>query len=33
VDSWPDFDCPVLWVVTTKKITAATGQTVHLNDN
>jgi predicted metal-dependent peptidase len=33
VDSWPDFDCPVLWVVTTKKITAATGQTVHLDDN
>jgi predicted metal-dependent peptidase len=33
VDSWPDFDCPVLWVVTTKKIVAATGQTIHLDDN
>lgn len=33
VDSWPDFDCPVLWVVTTKGITATTGVTIHLDDN
>ena len=33
VDSWPDFDCPVLWVVTTKGITATTGITIHLDDN
>jgi predicted metal-dependent peptidase len=33
VDSWPDFDCPVLWVVTTKGITANTGVTIHLNDD
>lgn len=32
VDSWPDFDCPVLWVVTTKSITAGTGMTIHLDD-
>lgn len=32
VDSWPDFDCPVLWVVTTKNITAGTGMTIHLDD-
>ena len=31
VDSWPDFDCPVLWVVTTKNITAQTGMTIHLD--
>ena len=31
VDSWPDFDCPVLWVVTTKNITAGTGMTIHLD--
>lgn len=33
VDSWPDFDCPVLWVVTTKNITAGTGMTIHLDIN
>jgi predicted metal-dependent peptidase len=32
VDSWPTFDCPTLWVVTTKGITAPTGITIHLND-
>lgn len=31
VDSWPDFDCPVLWVVTSKNITAQTGMTIHLD--
>lgn len=31
VDSWPSFDCPTLWVVTTKNITAPSGVTVHLN--
>lgn len=33
VDSWPDFDCPVLWVVTTKSITAGTGMTIHLEED
>jgi predicted metal-dependent peptidase len=33
VDNWPDFDCPTLWVVTTKGITAKTGMTIHLDDN
>ena len=33
VDSWPDFDCPVLWVITTKGITAKTGISLHLDDN
>ena len=33
VDSWPDFDCPVLWVITTKGITARTGISLHLDDN
>lgn len=33
VDSWPDFDCPVLWVVTTKGITATTGITIHLEED
>jgi predicted metal-dependent peptidase len=33
VSSWPDFDCPVLWVITTKNITAPTGVTIHLEDN
>lgn len=33
VDSWPDFDCPTLWVVTTKKITATTGQTIHIKED
>jgi predicted metal-dependent peptidase len=31
VDSWPEFDCPTLWVVTTKNITAPTGTTIYLN--
>jgi predicted metal-dependent peptidase len=33
VNNWPDFDCPVLWVITTKNITAPTGITIHLEDN
>jgi predicted metal-dependent peptidase len=33
VNNWPDFDCPVLWVITTKNITAPTGVTIHLEDN
>ncbi len=33
VSSWPDFDCPVLWVITTKGITAPTGVTIHLEDD
>ena len=33
VDSWPDFDCPTLWVVTTKGITAQTGMTIHLTED
>ena len=33
VDSWPEFDCPTLWVVTTKGIVARTGMTIHLNDD
>jgi predicted metal-dependent peptidase len=31
VDSWPDFDCPTLWVVTSKNITAPNGITIHLD--
>jgi predicted metal-dependent peptidase len=33
VNNWPEFDCPVLWVITTKNITAPTGITIHLEDN
>lgn len=33
VYDWPDFDCPVLWVVTTKTITAPNGVTIHLDKN
>jgi predicted metal-dependent peptidase len=33
VSSWPDFDCPVLWVITTKNITAPTGVSIYLEDN
>jgi predicted metal-dependent peptidase len=33
VNSWPDFDCPVLWIITTKGITAPTGVSIHLEDN
>lgn len=33
VDSWPDFDCPTLWVVTTKSITAPHGLTIHLEED
>jgi predicted metal-dependent peptidase len=33
VDSWPDFDCPVLWVITTKGITAPNGVSIHLEDD
>lgn len=33
VDSWPEFDCPTLWVITTKNIVAKTGITIHLNDD
>ena len=33
VDNWPEFDCPTLWVVTTKSITAKTGITIHLTED
>lgn len=33
VDSWPEFDCPTLWLITTKNITATTGISVYLNLN
>lgn len=33
VDSWPEFDCPTLWVITSKGITAKTGVSIHLDDN
>jgi predicted metal-dependent peptidase len=33
VDSWPEFDCPTLWLITTKNITATTGISVYLNIN
>jgi len=33
VDSWPEFDCPTLWVITTKGITASSGITIHLNED
>jgi predicted metal-dependent peptidase len=33
VDSWPEFDCPTLWLITTKNITATTGTSVYLNIN
>ena len=33
VDSWPEFDCPTLWVITTKGVTAPSGITIHLNEN
>lgn len=33
ISNWPDFDCPVLWVITTKGITAPTGVTIHLEDD
>jgi predicted metal-dependent peptidase len=33
VASWPDFDCPVLWIITTKGITAPTGVSIYLEDN
>jgi predicted metal-dependent peptidase len=33
VDSWPEFDVPTLWVITTKGITASTGISVYLNIN
>ena len=33
VDSWPDFDCPVLWVITTKGIVSKTGISIYLDDN
>ena len=32
VDSWPEFDCPTLWVITTKGITAKTGVSIHLDE-
>lgn len=31
VDSWPEFDCPTLWVITTKGITAKTGVSIYLD--
>lgn len=33
VDSWPEFDCPTLWVITTKGVTAPSGITIHLNED
>lgn len=33
VDSWPEFDCPTLWVITTKGITAKTGVSIHLDED
>jgi predicted metal-dependent peptidase len=33
ISNWPDFDCPVMWVITTKGITAPTGVTIHLKDD
>lgn len=33
VDSWPEFDCPTLWVITTKGITATSGVSIHLTDD
>ena len=33
VDSWPEFDCPTMWVVTTKNIVARTGITLHLPED
>lgn len=32
VSSWPEFDCPTLWVITTKGITAPNGVTIHVED-
>ena len=31
VGSWPEFDCPVLWVITTKGITAPSGLSIYLD--
>ena len=31
VGSWPDFDCPTLWVITTKGITAPNGISLYLD--
>lgn len=33
VDGWPEFDCPTLWVITTKGITAPNGISVYLDIN
>lgn len=33
VDSWPEFDCPTLWVITSKGITAKTGVSIHLDED
>lgn len=33
VDSWPEFDCPVLWLITTKTIKSPTGISVYLDIN
>lgn len=33
VDSWPDFDCPTMWLITTKGITAPNGISVFLDIN
>lgn len=33
VGSWPTFDCPVLWIITTKGITAPNGVSIYLEDN
>lgn len=30
---WADFGCPTLWVITTKSINAATGQTIHIKED
>jgi predicted metal-dependent peptidase len=33
VDSWPEFDVPTMWLITSKGITAPTGISVYLNIN
>lgn len=33
VSSWPEFDCPTMWVITTKHIVAPTGISVYLDIN
>jgi predicted metal-dependent peptidase len=33
VDSWPEFNCPTLWLITTKGKTSPTGISVYLDIN